>query len=115
MEAWNLTELDAPRGRRDPLVLHSGAESRAVLIRLAPGERRGEHQVRERAWLSVIEGVVEVVAADGSSETWPAGTLATFAPDERHAISAAGGARLLLLLVPWPGDGHYDPDELRVH
>ena len=38
----------------------------------------------------------------------PAGTLLHFEPDERHAVSAQnGGARLLLLLAPWPGEGHF--------
>jgi hypothetical protein len=31
----------------------------------------------------------------------------TFAPGERHAVSSVEGARLLLLLAPWPGPGHY--------
>ena len=34
------------------------------------------------------------------------GTLAVFAPGERHAVHAVSDAQLLLLLTPWPGDGH---------
>ena len=30
-----------------------------------------------------------------------------FDPEERHAIRSEGGARVLLLLAPWPGEGHY--------
>ncbi len=30
-----------------------------------------------------------------------------FEPAERHAIASQDGARLLLLLAPWPGLGHY--------
>ena len=26
---------------------------------------------------------------------------------ERHAIASDEGARLLLLLAPWPGEGHF--------
>jgi hypothetical protein len=26
---------------------------------------------------------------------------------ERHALRSDGGARVLLLLAPWPGEGHY--------
>ena len=37
----------------------------------------------------------------------PAGTLVRFEPDERHSVSSELGARLLLLLAPWPGIGHY--------
>jgi hypothetical protein len=33
--------------------------------------------------------------------------LFRFDPAERHAISSESGARLLLLLAPWPGEGHY--------
>ena len=28
------------------------------------------------------------------------------APGERHAVVARADSRLLLLLTPWPGDGH---------
>jgi hypothetical protein len=32
--------------------------------------------------------------------------LVEFDPGERHEITASSDARLLLLLTPWPGDGH---------
>ena len=35
------------------------------------------------------------------------GTMVRFEPDERHALRSEGGARVLLLLAPWPGEGHY--------
>ena len=34
------------------------------------------------------------------------GLVVEFAPGERHAVLARTTARLLLLLTPWPGDGH---------
>jgi hypothetical protein len=34
------------------------------------------------------------------------GLLIEFDPAERHAVLARTTARLLLLLTPWPGDGH---------
>jgi hypothetical protein len=34
------------------------------------------------------------------------GFAAVFAPRERHAVRAVSDARLLLVLAPWPGDGH---------
>ena len=34
------------------------------------------------------------------------GLMVEFAPGERHAVRALTTARLLLLLTPWPGDGH---------
>jgi hypothetical protein len=36
-----------------------------------------------------------------------AGTLALWEPDERRQITSSEGARLLMLLSPWPGEGHY--------
>jgi hypothetical protein len=42
-----------------------------------------------------------------------AGTLVAFEPDERHSISTDGGAKLLLILAPWPGEGHYRGGDLR--
>ena len=33
--------------------------------------------------------------------------LFRFDPDERHSLASDEGARVLLLLAPWPGDGHY--------
>lgn len=106
MQRWDLLELDAPDGTRDPIVLHSDDGARAVLIVLAPGQSLGEHQVKENAWVTVLEGEVEITAGD---ETVAAtrGTFAHFDPDERHALRSETGARVLLLLAPWPGAGHY--------
>ena len=106
MQSWNLREIDAPDGTRDPVVLHSDEEGRAVLIRLDPGQRLGAHQVKERAWISVVEGAVQVEAG-GTSVDAGEGALLTFEPNERHAVRSDGGARILLLLAPWPGAGHY--------
>ena len=33
--------------------------------------------------------------------------MVRFEPDERHALRSERGARVLMLLAPWPGDGHY--------
>ena len=64
-----------------------------------------EHQVHERAWLVVVEGEVELVQ-NGEGSPAGAGTLAVFDPAERHEVRARSDARLLLLLAPWPGEGH---------
>lgn len=106
MQRWDLLELDAPDGTRDPLVLHSDNGARAVLIVLRPGQALGDHQVKENAWVTVLDGEVEVTA-DGGTTTVSRGTMVRFEPDERHALRSADGARVLLLLAPWPGDGHY--------
>ena len=106
MQRWNLMAVDAPDGTRDPVVLHSGDDARAVVIRIDAGQELGEHQVKERAWVCVVEGTVHV-RAGGEAFDAPPGTLLRFEPDERHSIGSDGGARILLLLAPWPGAGHY--------
>lgn len=106
MQSWNLIEVDAPAGTRDPVVLHSGNEARAVLIVLNPGQVMGDHQVKENAWLTVLEGRVKISAGEESVEAGP-GMLFRFDPDERHSLASNEGARVLLLLAPWPGEGHY--------
>ena len=52
-----------PRASGRPAVLHSG-DARAILLRLDPGQVLGDHQVRERAWVTVVEGEVEVECGD---------------------------------------------------
>jgi quercetin dioxygenase-like cupin family protein len=106
VQHWNLLDLDAPDGTRDPVVLHSDDGARAVLIVLNPGQSLGEHQVKESAWIAVLDGEAEL-SADGATVTARPGTLARFEPDERHALRSEHGARILLLLAPWPGEGHY--------
>jgi quercetin dioxygenase-like cupin family protein len=111
VQAWNLRAIEAPDGTRDPVVLHSNDEARAVLIRIEPGGKLGDHQVKERAWVCVVEGAVRVQAGGETLDT-ATGWLFVFDPDERHSISSEEGARILLLLAPWPGFGHYRGGDL---
>ncbi len=109
MQRWDLLSLDAPQGSRDPIVLHSDDDARAVLIVLQPGQELGEHQVTENAWVTIVDGSVRVTSGGEVSEAGP-GTMVRFAPGERHSLASDEGARLLLLLAPWPGAGHYRGD-----
>ena len=106
VQTWDLMEVSAPAGTRDPLVVHSGNEARAVLIVLNPGQELGDHQVKENAWVTVLEGNVAISAGSESVQASP-GWLCRFDPDERHSLRSEGGARVLLLLAPWPGEGHF--------
>jgi quercetin dioxygenase-like cupin family protein len=106
MESWRLGEIETPGGSRSPVVLKSDDEARAVLVSLEPGQALGDHQVKEHAWILVVEGSVTFRAGAEELEA-PAGTLARFEPDERRSVRASHGAKLLLLLAPWPGPGHY--------
>lgn len=106
MQRWDLLEMAAPEGTRDPSVLHSDDGARAVLIVLQPGQSLGEHQVKENAWITVLDGAVQITAG-GETVGAERGTLVRFEPNERHALESSGGARILMLLAPWPGEGHY--------
>ena len=106
MQRWDLLELDAPDGTRDPIVLHSDDGARAVVIVLQAGQSLGEHQVKENAWITVLDGTVQITVAGEMAEA-DRGTLVRFEPDERHALRSDAGARILMLLAPWPGEGHY--------
>jgi hypothetical protein len=39
------------------------------------------------------------------------GAMFRFNAGERHALASDEGARVLLILAPWPGPGHYQPGE----
>ena len=110
MRSWNLLEIETPDGSRSPVVLQSRAEARAVLVALEPGQELGDHQVKEAALIAVVEGSVRVEAGGEAVDAAP-GTLFSFEPNERHSVSSADGARILLVLAPWPGEGHYRGQE----
>jgi quercetin dioxygenase-like cupin family protein len=107
VQSWRLAEIETPGGTISPVVLHSDDDAaRAVLIGLEPGQELGDHQVKEHAFLLVVEGTIRAETGGGTTEA-DAGTLFFFEPNERRAVSSPAGARVLLLLAPWPGEGHY--------
>jgi len=104
MQTWDISSLGVRP--HQPEVLASDEEGRVIVINLPAGERLQEHQVHERAWLVVAAGAVEIDDADGDTVSGGPGLLAAFDPNERHEVRAIEDTRLLLLLSPWPGDGH---------
>lgn len=110
MQHWKLDEIATPNGARSPVVLHSReGERRIVLIALDSGEALGDHTVKESAAVLVLDGTVRVEAGEESVDAG-AGELFHFEPNERHSVSSGDGARVLLFLAPWPGEGHYRGD-----
>jgi hypothetical protein len=104
MRSWNLTELDVQA--HQPEVLASAEEGRAIAIQLTAGEALDEHQVHERAWLIVVEGRVQLADPGGDTVDGGPGLFAEWDPAERHEVRAVEDARVLLILTPWPGEGH---------
>ena len=103
MDTWDIASL--PVEPRHPQVLRSDEETRVIAINLPAGERLQEHQVHERAWLVVADGEIEVEEGD-RTVTGGAGLLLHFEPNERREVRATADARLILMLSPWPGEGH---------
>ncbi|MBA3332569.1 MAG: cupin domain-containing protein [Actinobacteria bacterium] len=109
MERWHLPSIDVS-GKREPRVLFSRPECRAVLLDLQEGEEMGDHRVHERAIVEIVSGRLEVTVAGDSFEC-DSGTLLTFDPGETRRVRALTPARIVLLLAPWPGDGHFRAGE----
>jgi quercetin dioxygenase-like cupin family protein len=106
VQSWNLLEIETAGGTRSPIVLHSTDEARAVLIGIDPGQELGQHQVHEHAYLLVLDGRARIEAGNDSLDA-ERGTLVRLEENERRRVSSDEGARLLLLLAPWRGAGHY--------
>lgn len=104
MQTWDLTSLDVQP--HQPEVISTEDEARAIVIEIPAGEKLGDHQVHERAFVFVVSGQLEIEDAAGETVSGGAGLLAIFDPKERHEVRATEDSRLLLLLSPWPGSGH---------
>lgn len=104
MESWDLKTVEVEP--HQPRILASADDARTILLLLPDGEELQEHEVHERARVLVIDGDVDVAEVDGDFATASAGHLFEFEPGERRTIVARSDARLLMVLSPWPGDGH---------
>lgn len=104
MESWDLTTVEVEP--HQPQILASADDARTILLYLPEGEEMQEHEVHERARVLVVDGDVDVAGVDGDSVSAGAGHLFEFEPGERRTIAARSDARLLMVLSPWPGDGH---------
>lgn len=107
MNSWTIRNLElTPHA---PQILASTDDARVIALMIPAGESLNEHQVHERAWVTVLSGDVEITSSSGDSVSGSGGLLVEFAPNERHAVHARSDTHLLLLLTPWPGDGHPGP------
>lgn len=104
MQSWDLRIVDVTP--HVPHIISSTEAARVIVLDLPAGECMQEHQVHERTWVVVIEGEVEITAPLQTQAAGGPGHLFEFAPQERHEVTARSDARLLLLLAPWPGEGH---------
>jgi len=104
MKTWDVSNLDlSPHA---PQILSSSDDARAIVLEIPAGEAMQDHQVHERAWVTVLEGEAEITTTAGEHVRGGAGLVVEFDPRERHAVRAHSRVRILLLLTPWPGAGH---------
>ena len=104
MREWDLMSIEAEPHK--PRILASAEDARTIVLRLPAGEELQEHEVHERARVAIVDGEVEVTPESGAAVSAGAGHLFEFEPGERHTVAARSDAILLLVLSPWPGDGH---------
>ena len=106
MESWDIRSLDVEPHK--PQVLRTDKEARLIAINLPAGEELQEHQTHERGYLLVVDGRIELAKSDDApGEEGGPGFLAHFEPNERREVRAKEASRLVLILGPWPGEGHY--------
>lgn len=104
MKTWEIPSLDLEAHK--PQILSSSDAARVIALHLPAGEQMQRHEVHERAWLVVLDGRLEITAEGGEATSGGPGLVAEFDPREPHEVSAKSDARLLLVLAPWPGEGH---------
>src|SRR5215218_997655 len=105
MESWDLKTVEVEP--HQPRILASADDARSILLQLPAGEEMQEHEVHERARVIVVDGEVEITTQNGGAPVSAgSGHLFEFNPGERRTILARSDARLLMVLSPWPGDGH---------
>jgi quercetin dioxygenase-like cupin family protein len=104
LETWDVRSLDVEPSK--PQVLRSEPAGRAIAINLPAGEELRDHRVHEHAWIIVADGEVELQVPGGETVRGGPGLIAHTEPGETHEVRAVSDARLLLLLIPWPGEGH---------
>lgn len=104
MRSWDLKTVEAEP--HQPQILASAEDARTILLHLPAGEKLQEHEVHERTRIVIVDGEADVAALGGDTVSAGAGHLFEFDPGERHTVAARSDLRLLLVLSPWPGDGH---------
>jgi len=108
VKSWNLNDVEVEP--RQPRVIGTRPEGRAIVVNLPAGESMEEHRVRERAVVVVCQGRIEVTDSDGREEAGSPGSMFMFEPEEPHSVTATDDSRFLLLLAPWSLENHSSMD-----
>ena len=65
MNSWTINDLDLKTTL--PEILASTDDARAIALMIPAGESFDDHQVHERAWVTVLDGEVEITTSGGES------------------------------------------------
>ena len=103
VQSWDIRSMKVEPHK--PQILRSSDEARSIAINLPAGDELQEHRTHEATYLVVADGEVEVSQAD-EVVVAPAGFLAYFDANEARRVRATSDARIVLILGPWPGEGH---------
>jgi len=105
VEHWHLPSIEQS-GTREPRVLFSQPEFRAVVVDLKLRDELGDHRVQEHTVLQVVSGRVRLGLGSRELEC-EAGSLVRLQPRETRSVTALEPSRILLVLAPWPAEGHF--------
>ena len=103
METWDIRSLAIEP--HQPQVLRSDAETRAIAI-CSPPARSSRSTRCTRAPTCSSSTARSRSRRTAQSTTGGSGLLSHFEPNERRTVKAISDARLVLVLAPWPGEGH---------
>src|SRR3954454_20724859 len=95
MQSWDITGLNLEP--HAPQILSSTPDGRAIALLIPARESLSDHQVHERAWVSVLAGEADIITAGGERVSPRPGVVVEFDPGERHALRARSDTRVLLL------------------
>jgi hypothetical protein len=103
VRSWDVTAVDL---RPHSPEIHAGTdETRAVVLEIPAGDGLREHQVHERAGVSVIDGEVEITTTRGEKVAAGSGLLVEFERDGRSDGRRPRGWEAVATMGAEPEDG----------
>ncbi len=91
MNSWNVNDLKLKP--HSPQILSSTNDARAIALAIPAGESMQDHQVHERAWVSILSGEAEITTTAGERIAGTPGLLVEFvahAAEHRDQLEASG-------------------------
>lgn len=84
LNSWDIKALELRP--HSPEILSTSDDARAIVLEIPAGEDLTDHQLHERAWVTVLDGEVEITTTAGEKVVGGCGLMVEFAPRKRHAV-----------------------------